>query len=59
MDVLAPMGALEDYWEVMAPQLENPPAKSRWGNTIPYTVWGDEGTVYGRSWMFFTWTLAS
>ena len=39
----------------MAEKLEMMPPESRWGTTIPYCLWGDEGTLKNSaSWMFGT-----
>ena len=51
---------LESYWEVMSPLLDNPPDRERWACTVPYCLWGDEGTINNSgSWMFGTMSLAS
>ena len=43
----------------MAEKLEVMPHQSRWNNTIPYCLWGDEGTLNNSSsWMFGTLLLA-
>ena len=58
MDALAPMDKLVEYWTLMAKEVENPPPKEQWATTLPILVWGDEGTLNGKSWMFVTWPLA-
>ena len=57
LDLLAPMACLEQYWETMSGELDNMPPRADWATTIPYTLWGDEGTLNFKSWMFLTWTL--
>ena len=43
----------------MAEKLDAMPHPSRWSNTIPYCLWGDEGTLNNSSsWMFGTLLLA-
>ena len=54
-DFLGPRELLYSYWEQMAEKLEITPPQSRWGTTIPYCLWGDEGTLKNSaSWMFGT-----
>ena len=49
---------LEVYWEMMHCHLDDPPDRSFWGVTIPYCLWGDEGTLpNSASWMFGTMSL--
>ena len=58
-DLLAPMHLLEEYWEALSLEVDPKlmPPKSCWGTTIPYTLWGDEGTLNTKSWMYVTWSL--
>ena len=52
---LGPLEHLEQYWAEMAGQLESPPPASQWKTTIPYCLWGDEGTIKNStSWMLGT-----
>ena len=50
---------LEAYWEIMSGLLDDPPERSRWAVTLPYCLWGDEGTLpNSASWMFGTLMLS-
>lgn len=52
---LGPLEHLEQYWAEMSGQLEAPPPASQWQATIPYCLWGDEGTIKNAtSWMLGT-----
>ena len=49
---------LEEYWSEMAQQMDEPPDPAIWNRTIPYSLWGDEGTLpNSASWMFGTLRL--
>ena len=51
---------LEEYWEVMARNLDFPPDPTRFSSTIPYCLWGDEGSVgHSASWMFGTMSFGA
>ena len=57
-DVLGDLQHLSTYWENMSRHLDDPPDPDYWGCTVPYCLWGDEGTIQNSgSWMFGTLSL--